>query len=260
MKSKFFLFCLVSLVFLAFGYFYQQRYYPAGVESLPPDVAAAKAKACTEAFAKIEERPSCDAKLEDFQKHWADCNDQKVPYRETVFSYNDYYFQIVDCYVAEGKDAKATALLHQIEKLPQWQRLGPTDCSIPEETKARLESLSFPESTCLKEAELQSWVGSSPDLSEIFLKKMALRDHTLSCGSYNSDDICFCPLDIIAKVTGQHKNLLVTEVEATDHLAKQIHLVNSQTGKRELILELNEQAGCLFLSAVYSLDGNSGGD
>ena len=259
MKSQFALLCIVIVAFLGFGYYYKQQYYPAGAETLAPELALAKARACAEAFEKIEVRPNCESKLEDFQKHWSDCNDQKVNYRETVFSYNDYYFQIVDCFVEEKKEARAIEVLHQIEKLPKWQRLGPTDCSITDETKARLESLSFADNVCLKETDLQSWVGTSPDLSADLLKQMALRNHTLSCGSYNSDDICFCPLELISKVTSQHKNLLVTEVEATEHGTKHIKMVNSKTGKNELILEMKDQSGCLFISSVYSASESSAG-
>lgn len=255
MKSKFVLLCLAITTFLVLGYFYKQHYYPSGIDALTPDMAAAKAKACTEAFEKMEARPSCEGKLLYFQGHWDECNDQKVSYRENIFSYSDYYFEIVDCLVAEGKDAKATEVLHQIEKLPPWRRLGPTDCSIPDETKARIESLSFPDNTCLKEADLQSWVGTSPDLSGDLIKQLALRNHSLSCGTFNSDDICFTPLDTISKFTRQNKNLVVAEVEATDHAAKHIHFVNPDTGRKALILQMSEQGGCLFLSAIYSVDG-----
>ena len=253
MKSKFVILCVAITAFLICGYFYKQHYYPSGVEKLAPDLEAAKIKACAEAFEKIEARPSCEGKLIYFQSHWDECNDQKVSYRENIFSYSDYYFEIVDCFVTEGKSDKATEVLHQIEKLPKWRRMGPTDCSIADETKARLEALSFPDNTCLKESDLQSWVGTSPDLSADFLKQLAFRNHNLSCGTYNSDDICFTPLDLITKFTSQHKNLLVSEVEATDHLGKHIHMVNADTGQKELILELSQQNGCLFLSGILSL-------
>lgn len=257
MKSKFLILCVALVAFFAFGYWYQQRFYPLGSDKLSLKVNADKEKICTELFEKIDNRPSCDGKLSEFKEHWSQCNDQKVTYRENIFSFNDYYFEIVDCFVAEGKDDKATALLKEIEKLPHWERVGPTNCSNTDEAKARIEALSFPDNTCIKESDLQSWVGTSPDLSEGLLKQITARNHTLSCGSYNSDDICFCPLQMIAKVTTEHRNLLVSEIETSENRSRKIHLVSAESGKEQLIVEMSEKNGCLFLSAVYSVASGS---
>lgn len=254
MKSKFVIVSVIFASFLAFGYLYQQHYYPAG-KMVSADAALAKAKACTEAFEKIQTRPSCEAKLTEFQTYYPDCNDQSVSYREEVFSYNDYYFELVDCFVAEGKDQQAADLLHKIEKIPSWQRLGPTDCSPKQETRARLEALNFGTNTCIKESDLQAWVGTSPELTQGLLRELSAKNHTLSCGTYNSDDICFCALEVIGRVTGASRKLLVTEIETVENNRKQVHLVNSETGKKELILEMSRENGCLFLSAVYADSG-----
>jgi hypothetical protein len=250
MSGKFILICVLILSFLGFGYFYKSHYYPES--ALPSDPVAAKRKTCSDVFVQIEALPSCNAKLDEFQKNWKMCQGEHVTYREGLILYNDYYFDLVDCFMHEKNEAKASEVLNLLEKIPPWQHGGPTDCPVSEEARARLESIHFPENTCIKDTDLRSWVGTSPDFSENFLKQMTLKNHSLSFGVFNSDDICFTPISRIASEVEKHRHLVAGDVDSEEHDTRNVFMVDPETGKPQLVIVMGEENGCLFVSGVFT--------
>ncbi len=245
--------CLI-LISLAAVWWYARRSGRLELSRLTPE------ERCARHYIEVMETTGCDERWVRFLKYRPECNNKEFecPPPEGFCTYDEIAWTIESCFEQAKQEDKVVEVLKTLAEGPSWVVNGPTACPQNVAAAARLEARSYPEGTCLKEKDLQSWIGQPFDFSLDRLKSLARNDKALTTGALlvDSDAYCTEPLSMQVKNLQPGTQLRAEKIGVSDNgKAKWMKLVD-QNNTRKLAPVFEVQEGCAWLTGIHYYEAN----